>query len=332
MNIEIIAEIAQGFEGDPVKSMLMLKSSAKAGADAAKFQMIYADELATVDYKHYKLFKSLEMDDQVWADLIDCASELGIELQIDIFGMKSLSKCEKFNIKTVKIHPTDISNIALLNSLSSSPIPRVLLGIGGANASEIETAVNALSGKSLVLIAGFQGYPTPIESNQISRIPIIKQQFHTNSMVSVGFADHELPESDLTSLVGAMAIGAGATLLEKHMTLNRVLEMEDFESALNPDEFSVYCNRLREASKAIGNSHQNGNYGMSVEETGYRNAIRRHVVAAHNISMGQTLSPFDVALKRTSSIAPITDLEIVYGKTVAADIKVDAPITPEQLC
>ena len=66
MSLEIVAEIAQGFEGDSVKSSLLLKSAANAGADAAKFQMVYADELATEDYKFHSLFQSLEMDDRVW--------------------------------------------------------------------------------------------------------------------------------------------------------------------------------------------------------------------------------------------------------------------------
>jgi N,N'-diacetyllegionaminate synthase len=71
LNVEIIAELAQGFEGKPEQARLLLKAAAAAGADAAKFQLVYADELATPDYKYYELFRSLEMDDAIWAGLSD---------------------------------------------------------------------------------------------------------------------------------------------------------------------------------------------------------------------------------------------------------------------
>jgi N,N'-diacetyllegionaminate synthase len=67
MQIEIIAELAQGFEGRPEQARLLMKAAASAGADAAKYQLVYADELATPDYKYYDLFRSLEMPDDVWA-------------------------------------------------------------------------------------------------------------------------------------------------------------------------------------------------------------------------------------------------------------------------
>ena len=89
MTIEIIAELAQGFEGKAEQARLLLKAAASAGADAAKYQLVYADELATPDYKYYDLFCSLEMTDDVWMGLSTYARELGITLQVDIFGSRS---------------------------------------------------------------------------------------------------------------------------------------------------------------------------------------------------------------------------------------------------
>ena len=88
--IKIIAEIAQGFEGNFTQSKLLIKAAAKAGADAVKFQLVYADELATIDYKYFPLFKKLEMEQAKWKYLKDYALSLGSKLILDVFGKKSL--------------------------------------------------------------------------------------------------------------------------------------------------------------------------------------------------------------------------------------------------
>ena len=88
--MKIIAELAQGFEGNLNQAKILLKAASTSGADIAKLQLVYADELATSDYIHYKLFKSLEMSDNEWKDLYDYSREFKIELNFDIFGKKSL--------------------------------------------------------------------------------------------------------------------------------------------------------------------------------------------------------------------------------------------------
>jgi N,N'-diacetyllegionaminate synthase len=331
VKIEIVAEIAQGYEGDAVKSSLLLKSAAKSGACAAKFQMIYANEISTDDYKFHELFKSLEMADAIWMDLHQQSNELNIELQLDIFGMTSLAKSVELGVKTVKIHPTDVSNISLLRALAESPIERVLLGVGGARSSEIDTALSLLAGKQTVLILGFQGYPTKTIANQIARISLMSAKYCTSEKITIGFADHAEPDSGLSELLGAMSIGAGATLLEKHITLNRVLQMEDHESALNPDEFAKYSKQIHVVSDALGVSSDTDDFAMNSDEVTYRNSIRRHVVAASHISKGQKITPFDLQLKRTSADDPITDLSYVYGKTALNDIAQDSYVSIRDL-
>ena len=88
--VYIIAELAQGFEGRPEQARLLIRAAANSGANASKFQLVYADELATPDYKYYDLFKSLEMSDEVWKELADYALSLHIDLHLVIFGAKSL--------------------------------------------------------------------------------------------------------------------------------------------------------------------------------------------------------------------------------------------------
>src|SRR5436190_17920579 len=139
--IEIIAELAQGFEGRAELARLLIHAAAAAGADAAKFQLVYADELAAPGYQHYDLFKSLEMPDDAWLALGAYASKLGIGLQLDIFGPRSLRLAERIGAAAIKLHGTDLANVGLLTEVARSAAPRVLLGAGGSNAGELDEAL-----------------------------------------------------------------------------------------------------------------------------------------------------------------------------------------------
>jgi sialic acid synthase SpsE len=125
MRVQIVAELAQGFEGCPEQARLLLRAAAAAGADAAKYQLVYADELSTPDYKYYDLFRSLEMPDEVWSALSLYAKEQNIELHLDIFGSRSLALAEKISAQAVKLHGTDIANIGLLDEVAQTSLQRV---------------------------------------------------------------------------------------------------------------------------------------------------------------------------------------------------------------
>lgn len=332
MTIEIIAELAQGFEGNPLQAKLLMKAAAFAGANAAKYQMVFADELATPDYKYYALFKSLEMADDVWHELANYAKELSIQLQLDIFGTKSLDLAEQVGAHAIKLHGTDIANIGLLNEVARSRIGKVLLGAGGAYLEELEQALSILSNKEVVILLGFQGYPTANHDNQISRITLLIQHFSNKyPNVSLGFADHASPESALRYALASVAIGAGATVLEKHLTLGKVMQLEDHESALNPDEFLEFTNTIQDCARALGISVLTEDFGMTDSEQGYRKMIRRHVVASSDIASGTQLSPSHLTLKRTSSEAVFTDLSLVYHKKLKREVKMNTALSLEDI-
>ena len=168
MKIEIVAELAQGFEGCVQQTKLMVKAAAMAGADAVKFQLVFADELSTPDYEHYELFKTLEMSKDEWMEVKNMCSELSINLIFDVVGEIGLSLAQEMNIKTIKLHATDINNHGFLVKIANSDIERIMLGAGGAYSNEIDNALQILEHKEIVLFHGFQGYPTAIEENQIN--------------------------------------------------------------------------------------------------------------------------------------------------------------------
>jgi N,N'-diacetyllegionaminate synthase len=332
LNVEIVAEFAQGYEGSSELAHLLLKAAAKGGADSAKFQLVYADELATPDYSHYDLFRSLEMSDEVWESLAAYASELGMRLYVDIFGARSLLLAEKIGLTGVKVHGTDISNLGFLERIASSSISKVFLGAGGAFRSELERAVDILSTKEIVILLGFQGYPTLNEANQMDRIGLLRNRFNqTSANVRVGFADHALTEGSMSYAIAATALGAGAQVLEKHLTLSQVMELEDYEAALNPDQFAGFCETVRECAAALGAATDTENFDMSDAEQRYRKMIRRHVVSSRNLPAGTQLSPSDLELKRTSAMEVVMDLELAYGKTLQRGLDINMPLLPRDI-
>lgn len=332
MKLEIIAELAQGFEGRPEQARLLVKAAAMAGADAAKLQLVYADELATPDYKHYALFRTLEMPDEVWAGLAAAAKEWGLVLQLDIFGRRSLQLAERIGVDAVKLHPTDIANVGLLEEVARSRVPKVLLGAGGAHMAELTRALDLLKTKEVVVLLGFQAYPTPTETNQIARVrTLVEKLGRSHPRAVIGFADHALPDSPLRHALAATAVGAGARVLEKHLTLGQVMKLEDHESALNPDDFAEFVRVLRGCAAAIGVTGSAEDFGMSEAEKGYRKTIRRHVVSTRPLPKGAALGPADLTLKRTAVEHPLVDLNQVYHKRPKQELPANAPVTATDL-
>jgi len=327
MQVEIVAELAQGFEGCPEQAKLLVKAAAKSGANAAKFQLIYADELATPDYEYYGLFSSLEMSDDDWAGIKKACDEYHIELILDVFGGTSLSLAEKLGVETVKLHATDINNVGFLEKLAESSVKRIMVGAGGAYLDEIQSAIDIVSMKKVILFHGFQGYPTPIGDNQISRMQLLQNAFSGHKNVVLGFSDHVDPNDPSSITVPSYAVGQGAVVLEKHLTLGCCMKLEDHEAAMNPDQFKVFVGAIRDIEAAHGDSSLDNDFGMSETEKQYRKNIRRHVVMSGDLQAGKLIRAGDVVLKRTSSVEAFTDIQTVYNKKLTSPLQGNSPLT-----
>lgn len=329
MGLEIIAEIAQGYEGKPHQAAALIAAAAAAGADAAKLQLVYASELAVPGYKYYELFKALEMPDATWADLADLGRQKNIALYLDIFGERSLALAERLCASAIKVHGTDMANEGLLNAVARSSVPRVLLACGGAMRSEIERALKILAGKKIVLLFGFQGYPTPNAANRVSRMrEYAPRAAASGGAIAIGFADHAPVDAALRFAVPATAIGAGAAVLEKHLTLAQVMRLEDHEAALNPDDFAEFVTLMRACHEAVGACAGGADdFGMDESELGYRRMVRKHVVAVRPLPAGTVLVPEDLALKRTPSTDALDEISAAYGRRLVESIEADQPLT-----
>lgn len=338
-SVYIIAECGQGYASSSFDesisiALLLTKSAKAAGADAVKFQLVIASELATPDYKYFDLFKTLELGYGGWEKVSACAKEIGLDLIFDIFGVSSLQMAESLGSTSVKIHPTDFTNIDLIRKVAASSIKNIIAGCGGTTYSEIEITVNEFTNaESLTLLHGFQGYPTLRQDNCLSRLQFLKD-FIESSHVSMqlGFADHADPLSTDATHLAATSLGYGVTVIEKHLTIAKCLQLEDHESALSPDEFLSFVRALRACNDAKSEHLVTGTlFKLPESEMAYRRSVSRQVVAKIDLSSNHTITHSDICLKRTSAIDAIDDPNMIVGKSTRKSISANSPFTSDTI-
>ena len=324
--IEIIAELAQSYEGSEKIAINLVNAAFKAKADSVKFQIIIANELATSDYKHYNFFKQLEMPYNAWKKIRSAAKSKKIKFYLDVFGIDTLKIAERLYVDGIKIHPTDINNIDLLKHIKKSKIKMIFLGIGGAYLAEIKEAVKFLKNKKIILFIGFQSYPTHNKDNFINRINLIKHEL--KKKIEFGYADHTENRNLDPIIPSIVAIGAGARYIEKHLTIKRKKPLEDSESAIYSNDFLTYKKKINLAFDAYGRKIiLKNDFGMSNSEKNYRFAIRRCFVSSRKLKKGYIFkNKKNLTLKRSSFKSSISDFKLIKNKSLKFNINDNIPI------
>lgn len=292
--VTIVAEAAQGFEGNPTVARLLVKAAVAGRADLVKFQLVYADELATPQYPYYDLFHSLEMAPAAWKDVAEEAARGKIGLVFDVYGLRSLCQAAELGAVAVKVHATDFFNEPLV-AAALATMPRVFFSAGGVTVDEVAAflARAGTAAERLTLLYGFQSEPTATADNHLRRLGALREQFPS---LALGFMDHADGAADEAGWLGVLALPYGISVIEKHLTLDRGLAMEDHVSALGSRDLARYVARIRAAESALGSPRLD----LSTSEAGYRGRALKVVVAARTLTAGTTLGADDIALLRTA--------------------------------
>jgi len=328
--LEVIAEVAQGYEGQKKIAMLMIDAAIKSNADSIKFQLVYADELATPGYQYYSFFKSLEMTDIEWRDIRNYSKKKKIKFYLEIFGNKSLYLSNKLDADGIKIHPTDLDNYALLKSISKTNIKKVFLGVGGSYLDEIKKAVKILFNKKIILLMGFQGYPTKSIENNLNRIALFNKIFSKYNSVYYGFADHDINKEHLSNNASLVAIGAGCTFVEKHLTIKHGTKpLEDSESAYLPNDFRIFKSALVNAFNCYTSKIDLKKFIFKLDksELKYRKTIKKSLVSTKDILPNAKLKEKFFILKRVKNKNALKKFSDIKNKKIKKFLKKNQPIT-----
>jgi len=327
--VTILAEAAQGYEGEPTLARLLVRAAARGGADMVKFQIIFADELAVPGYRHYQLFKQLEMSSEAWHKVAEETARSGIAIAFDVYGERSLSLALEVGASAVKIHATDFFNHALVEAALRSA-PQVYFSAGGIEIDEVDEFLRRhapYAQDKLTMLCGFQAEPTAPGDNNIARLAVLRQRFPS---LPFGFMDHAEGESDEALWLGVLALPYGITAIEKHITIDRSLQLEDYVSAVAADNFSRYVKRIRLAEAALGTS----DLTLTEAERAYRRRAAKVVVAIRHVPRGNIVRATDVRLLRASldeNQRPYHRLEAVVGRPTKREVAPERPVLEEDL-
>lgn len=295
--LTIIAEIASAHGGDVNLLKKMIASANATGANFIKIQIYQFDQLVAGNNDKFQDLKTIELSQSEWLEILDYASEINANLIAEVFDQESLMLLKgRSEIHGFKIPTADITDIDFIDLICKEN-KTIFLGIGGATNIEIEKALECLKSHpdiNFVLLHGIQSFPTKVEDCLLSRIPYLKEKYNCE----IGYADHiDAEDSVLSFTIPAIAVGMGATVIEKHITLDREKKGFDYYSSLNPKEFSDFIAYIHSAKESIG---PETNLNLTAAEITYRNNMKKFAILESPILAGSPLQSASIKYKRTS--------------------------------
>jgi len=331
MRTMIIAEAGVNHNGSLEQAKKLIDAVSLTDADYIKFQTFKAEALVRKDAQmanyqkehtqfksQFEMLKSLELSFEDFRELFSYAASKNVKVFSTAFDLESLSFLISLGQKIFKISSGDVDNYPLLREIAKSNPEMVILSTGASDMSDVAQAILAfeefgIDRERLSILHCTSQYPSPIEDTNLKAMVAIQNEFG----VSVGYSDHS--EGFVVSL---MAVGLGAKVIEKHVTLDRNLPGPDHKASLDMNQFKEFVELMREGEKALGD----GKKQVMASEQANRKLIRKAIVASKNIRKGEVLTEQMLTVKRPADgLSPMQWKEVV-GKKAKRDFNIDEPI------
>ena len=301
----LVAEIACAHHGDFERAQRLIDAATDAGADVVQLQIFRASHQLAPGHSMRSLLETIEFSDEEWASLCDRVKKNGKMLSVFVYDLPSLELALTLDPALLKLSSSDLSHERMLCACGKSKKP-ILLSTGGSRMSEVESALQVLEengANEVVLMHGVQNFPTPLEDARIQRIQALSYFFD----LPVGFQDHtdaSTPEAADTDL---LALGAGACVLEKHLTLSRAEKLTDYQAAMEPEEWKVYAARIRSVAPAMNDRNI---VGLNEADLQYRQFQKKYAHAVRPLRKGEHLSEDALVYLRAESGTGLSEIEI----------------------
>jgi len=324
----IIAEAGVNHNGDIELAKQMIDAAADAGADLVKFQTFNADRQVTrtakkADYQtqtmdgnesQHEMLRRLELTEVMHQELISHCALRSIGFLSTGFDIESVDLLVSLGQDQFKIPSGEITNLPYLRHIGRLG-KAVILSTGMATLGEIEEAIDALEHagtlrSSLTLLQCTTEYPTPMNEVNLRAM----QSIHAAFGLAVGYSDHT---SGIEVAIAAVAMGA--TVIEKHFTLDRKLPGPDHKASLEPEELKAMVVAIRNIEIALGD----GIKRLTPSESRNKTIARKSLVATRPIKAGEIFSPTNTTAKRPGTgISPMRWDEIM-GCSASRDFAQD---------
>jgi N-acetylneuraminate synthase len=346
--VTVIAEVGVNHDGSLDRALELVDVAASTGADAVKFQSFRGDsvvrhdavkaryQMHTTDQSESQLamLKRLELSSADQVKLREACAAVGVEFLSTPFDTASLQSLVELGVSTLKLSSGDVTNERLLREAAGTRC-RLILSTGMATLGEVEWALGVIASERLGVpdpaealsyaLAGtdFQGwltvlhctteYPAPPDEVNLRAM----QTLHRAFGIPVGYSDHTVGIA-----VPVAAVALGATVIEKHFTLDRTLPGPDHKASTEPDEFRSMVEAIRTVEQALGG----GRKLPTRSEWENRKRVRRSLVAKRAIRKGEEFTPDNLEAKRPADAVPASRYGEFLGRRAKRDYDADQPI------
>lgn len=318
-SVVVIAEAGVNHDGSPDDAHALVELAARAGADVVKFQTFRPEsavspEARTAGYqvantgheRQVEMLSQLVLPDSIWMELSEHAHSCGLGFLSTPFDVDSAETLAEIGMDFVKVPSGEITNLPFLSVLSTM-FERMLISTGMASLEEVGDAVSMLEGQNeLALLHCVSAYPAPPDQLNLRAIPALRQRF----LLPVGWSDHS---SGGVSAI--MAVALGATVVEKHVTLDCSRQGPDHRASADEASMTQFVRGIRNAEAMLGS----GIKEAQPCELDVREVARRSWHARDRLERGHTVCEDDIiALRPGSGISPSVSL-IGRRLTVSVD-------------
>jgi len=327
----VIAEAGVNHNGDIELAKRLIEAAAEIGADAVKFQTFVAERLVSksgllAPYQkrtqskydsQLELLKSLELTQDEHFELFQYSKKFKIDYLSTAFDLESLVFVDGLGVRLHKVPSGEITNYPLLQLMSKLKKP-VIISTGMATLAEIEAAVsvlldNGLSKADLTILHCTTAYPAPFESINLKAMIGLSEKFK----MKVGYSDHTVGNE-----VAFASVALGASVIEKHLTLDKRMEGPDHGASTEPAEFLNLIRGIRNLEIALGSSEK----VESEWESPNKNIVRKSIVAAREIELNELFTIENLTTKRPGDgMSPMKWTEML-GKRSRCSYKIDDQI------
>ncbi len=327
-HVIIIAEAGVNHNGSAENAFRMIDAAADAGADYVKFQTFKAEKLANAsaaqaDYQkrntgcsesQLDMLRRLELGDDTFRELHAYSLSKGIGFLSTPFDIDSVRFLASLGMDYMKIPSGEITNLPYLRAVAATGLP-VIMSTGMCTNDDIRAALDALLNGGLTigqisLLHCNTQYPTPMSDVNLRAMESLRTAFGTE----VGYSDHTLGIE-----VPIAAVALGATVIEKHFTLDRNMPGPDHKASLEPAELKAMVHAIRNIGHALGSPDKH----VTLSEAANIAVARKSIVAARRINKGEVLSDENLCTKRPGTgISPMRWDE-VCGRTAIRDFEKD---------
>lgn len=327
----IIAEAGINHNGSLKIAKKLIDAAVMAGADAVKFQTFKTELLVSryaskAEYQkksvnrketQFEMLKKVELDIDAHKELIKYCNQKGIIFLSSPFDLESIDLLNGLGLEIFKIPSGEITNLLYLRKIGALN-KKVIMSTGMANLAEIREALNILISagtrkQNIVLLHCNTAYPTPIEDVNLSAMRTIEEAFEVN----VGYSDHTLGIE-----MPIAAVSLGASIIEKHFTLDRNMKGPDHKASVEPNELEAMVKAIRNIERALGN----GVKKPTKSEEKIKKIVRKSIVAKIGISKGVKIVGAMLDIKRPGTGIEPKYLNRVIGRKARREIKRDTLI------